>query len=120
VFGVPLNRLAPALSGCSRSSDFHIVIISFTNAAGLSECGNKIDQKAAEGHSGTTKVPLVPQLHALGLSLLCSKFHLLCFLAFLQFSAHYTRFYVSLDCIMLALLYAESSWIDVTEQDLCI
>jgi len=28
--------------------------------------------------------------------------------------------YASLDCIMLTLLYAESSWIDVTEQDLCI
>ena len=55
-----------------------------------------------------------------GLSLLCSKFHLLCFLAFLQFSAHYARFYASLDCIMLAFLYADSSWIDVTEQDLCI
>jgi len=35
-------------------------------------------------------------------------------------SAHYARFNASLDCIMLALLYAESSWIDVTEQDLCI
>jgi len=38
----------------------------------------------------------------------------------LQISAYYARFYASSDYIMLALLYAESSWIDVTEQDLCI
>jgi len=46
------------------------------------------------------KMPCSP----VGLSLLCSKFHLLCFLEFLQFSAHYARFYASLDCIMLELL----------------
>ena len=39
--------------------------------------------------------------HTLGLSLLCSKICLLCFLEFPQFSAYYACFYAFQKCIML-------------------
>ncbi|MCY3928062.1 MAG: hypothetical protein OXG81_07295, partial [Acidobacteria bacterium] len=64
VFSMPLNKFAPALPGCSRASDFSMVSTSFMNAAGFIGFGNKIDQKTADGHSGTTRVPLALQLLA--------------------------------------------------------
>lgn len=64
VLGMPLNKVAPALPGCTRSSDFSMVNTSFMNAVGFIGIGNKIGQKAADGHSGTTRVPLALQLSA--------------------------------------------------------
>ena len=43
----------------------------------------------------------VQQACFVGLSLLCSKICLLCFLAFHQFSAYYACFYAFQKCIML-------------------
>ena len=41
----------------------------------------------------------------LGLHLLCSKNHLLCLLALLQFYVHYAQFYATLQSIMLLILH---------------
>ena len=58
VLGGPSNRLAPDLPGCSMRSDFSKTTKSLIKGAGLPVAGKIIGQNGAEGHSGTTRVPL--------------------------------------------------------------
>ena len=60
----PSNRLAPDLPGCSIRSDFSKTNKSLLKGAGLPVAGKIIGQNGAEGHSGTTRVPLARHLLA--------------------------------------------------------
>ena len=58
------NRLAPDLPGCSIRSDFSKTTKFLIKGAGLPVAGKIIDQNGAEGHSGTTRMPLARHLLA--------------------------------------------------------
>ena len=64
VLGGPSKRFAPDLPGCSIRSDFFKTTESMINEAGLPLVGKIIGQNGAEGHSGTTRVPLAQHLLA--------------------------------------------------------
>ena len=64
VFGVPLNKLDPNLPGYIENSAAVSTLTSTTKGANLTFSGNRMGQKGAEGHSGTTKVPLALHIRA--------------------------------------------------------
>ena len=64
VFGVPLDKLDPNLPGYIENSVTVSTLTSITKDANLPFAGNRMGQKGAEGHSGTTKVPLALHLRA--------------------------------------------------------
>ena len=64
VLGVPLNKLAPNLPGYIENSAVVSTLTSTTKAANLPSSGNRMGQKGAEGHSGTTNVSRALHLRA--------------------------------------------------------
>ena len=64
VLGTPLNKLLPDCPATTRGEDRSRVFSSETNGAGEQPSGKRIGQKGAEGHLGTTSVPLAPVFRA--------------------------------------------------------
>ena len=64
VLEIPLNKLLPDIPVTTRLGVWSRILSSITNGALVQPSGKSIGQKGAEGHLGTTKVPIAPVFKA--------------------------------------------------------